>query len=551
MATMYPNKFPQSLITQLRGEAKVYEALNSQLDSDWIVYSNVIWSDLQSDTNRKDGETDFIISHPKFGVITLEVKGGMQIAFNSNDGQWRSIDQSMSGHIIKNPYEQARSNMHSLIRQISRNQKIRDYQSKSIDRSDLANIHYAVVFPDVTRISSGSLPQYVDLDITFFEHDVKSNLNKRLVKILNETHINEEYNQLTHDVLKQMLAPSFTLDRSLKHWIDDESHQMYELTDEQYDLLNILQFINRASIYGCAGSGKTLLAKKKAELMSNSNQKTLLVCFNNILGRYLTSYTQNDLLTSGNFHLIINDLLQKYCKDSFDLYNDKQLLQLVELSNIPKYDCILIDEAQDFSKEQMDILHTLLKENGIIYYFWDSNQKIIRHDSNIPKDIPIFPLTKNLRNTRIIFEQVKQHYKQNLILSHKGPEGREVQTLEPYNRKNAQQLFIRLREILDELLFKEDLDPSDITILTFKAKNKTFLRDFTYQKAPVSAFQDNNVLNSIRIDTVRRFKGMESNVVIVCELDDSQCLNDFELFNEMCYVSFSRAKHHLVVIPYL
>ena len=91
MATMYPNKFPQSLITQLRGEAKVYEALNSQLDSDWIVYSNVIWSDLQSDSNRKDGETDFIISHPKFGVITLEVKGGMQIAFNSNDGQWNNI----------------------------------------------------------------------------------------------------------------------------------------------------------------------------------------------------------------------------------------------------------------------------------------------------------------------------------------------------------------------------------------------------------------------------------------------------------------------------
>ena len=65
----------------------------------------------------------------------------------------------------------------------------------------------------------------------------------------------------------------------------------------------------------------------------------------------------------------------------------------------------------------------------------------------------------------------------------------------------------------------------------------------------ISLFEDTSK-NAIRVDTVRRFKGMESNVVIVCEMDDQNCMNDSELYEEMRYVAYSRAKHHLVIVPY-
>lgn len=42
---------------------------------------------------------------------------------------------------------------------------------------------------------------------------------------------------------------------------------------------------------------------------------------------------------------------------------------------------------------------------------------------------------------------------------------------------------------------------------------------------------------------------MESKVVIVTEMDDDQSLKYPELYDEMCYVSFSRAKNHLIILP--
>lgn len=548
MAIMYPNNFPKPLIDYLRGEAKVYEALKTQLDNNWTVYSNVIWANSTSKSVR-DGEIDFIVSHPKYGVLVLEIKGGMQIVFHPETDSWNSIDANMSGHSIKNPYEQARSNKYSLLNQLTHIPEFRKYNTTELN--ELLNVRYAVVFSDVTRISSGNLPSYALLEFTLFEHDVRFNLNKRFINILKHKEVNSSMSETCHKSLKTMLAPSFTLDRSLKHWISDEEHQMMELSDNQLSLLNILQFVNKASIYGCAGSGKTLLAIKKAEQLSSQGLSTLLVCFNNILGLHLSKSIVNENLMAGNFHAIIQKLLIEYDVRNVDLYKDDQILDAFIMVDFPKYDCLLIDEAQDFSKDQMDVLHLLLKENGIIYYFWDANQRIIRKDLFIPEDVQRFPLNTNLRNTEYIFNQVKEHYKQELNLKHKGPQGRNVQTLPPYDRNNQTELFNKLRGVLNQLLINEELKPEDITILTFKAKNKSSLGEFHYERCEFSLFEDVSPSHTIRVDTVRRFKGMESNVVIVCEMDDQNCMNDPELFEEMRYVAYSRAKHHLVIIPYI
>lgn len=549
---MYPQNLPKPLNEYLRGEAKVFEALRSKLDNSWTVYSNVIWNTNEKNSTFREGETDFILSHPELGILVIEVKGGMQIIYHPESDTWNSIDNNMSNNSIKNPYEQVRKNKYSLIDCLRTVGVYSKHNSHELN--ELLNIRYAVIFPDVTRISTGNLPNYASLDITLFEHDINNNLVKRITNILRLNLATKESSKLfiesTHKELKNYLAPNFTLDRSLKYWIDDEEHQMLTLTEDQYNLLNILQYVNKASIYGCAGSGKTLLAIKKAEMTSIKGYRTLLVCFNNILGYHLSKSISNEYLVAGNFHKIIENILNQYHKKSFNLYNDQELLELVLMYDIPKFDSVLIDEAQDFSQEQLDILTYLLKDNGIIYYFWDSNQKVIRKDEYVPKDIPKFILEVNLRNTEYIFNKVKEHYKQDLNLKHKGPQGRSIQTLEPYNRKNSQELFIKLKNCLNQLIINEQLKPSDIVILTFKAKSKSALIDFKYDKADLSYFEDLEHNDSIRIDTVRRFKGMESKVVIVTEMDDEQSLKYPDLFDEMCYVSFSRAKSHLIILPF-
>lgn len=74
--------------------------------------------------------------------------------------------------------------------------------------------------------------------------------------------------------------------------------------------------------------------------------------------------------------------------------------------------------------------------------------------------------------------------------------------------------------ILNHLIINEDIKASDITVLTFKAKGKSQLNDFTYDKAKLCIFKDDLEENAVQIDTVRRFKGMENKVIIVTEMDD-------------------------------
>ena len=118
---------------------------------------------------------------------------------------------------------------------------------------------------------------------------------------------------------------------------------MMELTDNQMNLLNILQFVNKASIYGCAGSGKTLLAIKKAEQLSNQGLTTLLVCFNNILGLHLSNSIHNENLLAGNFHAIVQKLFQAQNISNVDLYSDSQLLDTFLSYDFPNvYDIQII-----------------------------------------------------------------------------------------------------------------------------------------------------------------------------------------------------------------
>jgi superfamily I DNA and RNA helicase len=308
--------------------------------------------------------------------------------------------------------------------------------------------------------------------------------------------------------------------------------------------------VKQASIYGCAGSGKTLLAQKKAEKAAQQNQRTLLCCFNLILGKNFRKFSQGkENLLADNFHNVMKELLLPFDGVNIDFNDDEEILNATITNDIPQFDCILIDEAQDFSEEKLETLRCLLKQDGILYYFWDSNQKIIRNDVNVPDNIFKFQLNTNLRNTVKIFELIQQHYHEDLHLRHKGPEGRDVKVCAPYKADNSQDLFSKLRSELNLLLNQQGLSPKDITILSFKAMMKSVLADFTYNNVNIDCFKDEATPNSIRIDTVRRFKGMESPVVIVTEMDNEKSMDDPLLWDDMCYVSYSRAKNHLIILP--
>ena len=551
MAIIFPEQFPRLGLEQLRGEAKVFQALKTQLSSEYDVFYNVYWHqkpDLHS--RQRDGEIDFIITHPRYGILVVEVKGGVFIQYHAEDDSWRSTDMGLDVNSIHNPYNQARKNKYALIDNLLQHSQFSEYEKNTLDTK--LNVGYCVAFPDVSRIS-GNLPDYAKKEITLLEFDI-NNIMKRIPQIMGyyaqNITIDGEVLKKAHIEIKNILAPLLTMERSMPYWIKEEEKRIIELTEEQFNLLNIIQYLKQASIYGCAGSGKTLLALKKAEKSAMLNQRTLLCCFNTILGKNFRKFSEGkENLTADNFHSAMLELLAPYIGNPTRILKDEEIMQYVLDFDPPKFDCILIDEAQDFSKDQLDILNYLLKKDGILYYFWDSNQKIIRNEVNIPESVPKLVLNTNLRNTEKIFDEIKLHYHEDLELAHKGPEGRKVKVCPAYKAGDAQDLFSRLRRELNDLIVVHQIKPDEITILSYMAKDKSLLKDFTFNDIPVLCFEDEPVAKSIRIDTVRRFKGMESPVIIVTEMDNEKSMSEPVLWDDMCYVSFSRAKNHLVILP--
>lgn len=552
MAIMIPEKLsPDTLANPgKQGEVKVYNLFKEKLGKDWTVCHSVSWlGKVYASGDQRDGETDFIIANPKYGIIIAEVKGGIRIEYNGMANKWFSISGGGKKYQIKDPYIQARDNKYSFITNVKT-------WRRSTNGIGVVNICHAVVFPD-TSFTKGSLPLYAKRAITIVEDDF-TDIKNVLINIIKFSCNNKKIDEiaainLIRDI-RNNIAPSFLLERKLVHVISEEEKEFINLTEQQYSLLKVLQKIRRASISGCAGSGKTMLAIKKAEMVAGSGFSTLLCCFNTLLGKELHCIEScNEGITGGNYHSIMHKILGQYFglayKDRLDiLNNESKLLDLLLQSDLPKYDAIIIDEGQDFSAFQLEVMELMLVEGGVFYVFWDNNQRVMRSDFGLPFNLQEFDLDTNLRNTKKIFNEVKKYYYQEKPIDHIGPDGWDVKYCSTYNFLRTKELKQRLSQEITELIKTHSIKPDDITILTFKSKENSALVDFSLPGMTGCCFSDDLQKNSIRVETVRRFKGLESPVVIVTELDEYYAMNDVELWENLCYIAFSRAKNYLVIV---
>lgn len=553
MAKMIPEILSADIINnpKRQGEVKVYNTLLKRLGNDWTVFYSVAWlGKVLSSSDRRDGETDFIIANPQFGIVIVEVKGGQEIEYNGIAGQWASVNKKGTRNIIKDPFNQARDNKYSL------KNEIKSWRGWERGLGNV-NICHIVIFPDVSSIS-GVLPLHAKKEITVLEDDL-SNISNKLISAISyscnsyKTDVEKTRDLIT--AIKNNIAPPLVMKRKLSNLLTDDDNVIITLTENQYFLLRAMQSIRRVSISGCAGSGKTLLAMKKSQMSALTGNNTLLCCYNTLLGEKFSTFASDNIgLTGGTFHsivstILINDLKIDYSSIKGILYDDNKLIDIFLSNNLPEYDAIIIDETQDFSFIQLEIIEMLLSHDGILYCFWDNNQRLLRSDFKLPKNVQQFNLDMNLRNTRKIFEEVKKYYYQDMPIYNNGPEGPEVKIKSIYNPLRPKELKQKLTNEINELVHSEGVKITDITVLTFKSKDSSILNDFAVPGIEISAFSNNSSCNSVKIETVRRFKGLESPVVILTELDDFNAIKDNELWENLCYVAMSRARNYLIIIP--
>lgn len=550
--------YPESLMNDVRNdpakraEIKLYDLLAQQLGNEWVVFYHVAWLGRTKAVGApRDGETDFIIAHPKYGILLIEVKGG-DISYNGAQRQWISRDRSGNEYEI-DPFGQVMRCKYALLNKIH---SLPGWQTQHIA------IGHAVAFPD-RGIAHIPLPPDAPPEIIIDGRHL-SELAERVEEIMRywrgqDTVPASSGNALIRD-LEHLLAPTMTLPHPLIIQVKDEEREILRLTAEQFRTLDLLRRTRRAAIYGCAGSGKTTLAVEKARRLAEEGFRTLLTCYNKALGNHLAELAASlkmEQLQVCTFHQLCYRMAKEAKIDlpmpdgskAQSVFNEDYpdaLSRAVRAQPDLKFDAIIVDEGQDFQDTWWVVLEDCLREGheSIFYVFYDDNQRVYPERGAIPDDLPRYPLEENVRNTRNIHRALAAYYLGEFVSRPRGPVGRSV---EPYPYNTPLELKKTLASLLHKLLVDEQLDRKDLMVLTPKALNRSQLQGMELSGKYRFVEQYSGRSGDILYSTIHSFKGLERPVVIVVELDEDLLVSSATR-DALCYVAFSRPRNYLALL---
>lgn len=544
---VYPPVLPREILEDPRRQAEVfvYDRLRDQLE-DFTVFYHSPWYDENAAHGSRDGEADFVVAHPHWGFVVLEVKGGV-ISRDETTRIWRSRNKQGSVFEIKNPVEQALVSKHVILRKLLKAWK---------GKAPFIRVKHGVVFPDSGRPrNSNALGADMPLEIFAFAEDMDQ-LGAKVVKILmTEPELSEtRYGNLGEhgiEILHQLFDRGFELDVSLAALLAEDENKIIQLTEQQNAYLDLTRPQRRAIFTGGAGTGKTTLAIEKSKRLAQEGAEVLLLCFNNPLSAYLHSQVKDFAnITASSFHRfclsaiaragIAFDHNEEGDRRYFDEVLPEMLLAALSADDDLRYDAVIVDEGQDFLESWWEPLLLTLKDlDGIFFVFKDDNQRIYRGESQKMPGLEKDPLhlSVNFRNTQSIFRATEKYYEGGDIRPG-GPEGKEIEwcPTKPGNEVKA------IEKAINRLINIEGIPEHDIVVLCACAREKSALAPGDSIGRYKTGQSEDFSGKSIRFDSIHRFKGLESKVVILTDMDDAVASN------ELMYVGLSRARLLLIVV---
>ncbi|GAB6113145.1 NERD domain-containing protein [Desulfomicrobium salsuginis] len=541
-----------------RAEARFYEACRDQLPNEIVVVHSAGWIYRDARGRVREGEADFTILAPQVGIFAVEVKGG-GIAHDAGSGRWYSVDRRGERHEIKDPFRQASNERHALLDQLVGHSAWRQWKGNRL------TLGHAVFFPDIndsTTLQGPDRPRAIigvaqdiaaigawfDSVCQFWRQAGDDPLGSQGVRLAEE-----------------ILRRSIEVRPALRSTIDDVEQQRIRLTTNQAKVLRTIGNRKRAVISGGAGTGKTLIAVEKARQLAQAGFQILLLCYNRPLADALAFGLQDEKgILVLSFHQLCDRRVRQamastgrnllaeaqdaYPGDSVKHQFDVQMPYALALSNElleEKFDAIVVDEAQDFSDEYWFAIEELLRDevSGFLYIFIDENQALYPRHGNLPVPDDPYYLTSNCRNTSPIHDVGYAFYSGEMI---DGPElpGPAVER-EAIDGDEQQANAVARR--VKGWLVDEALRPQDVVVLVAK-KPKAYVYELLRSKlihgSIAWAMEGHGTRRSVLVDTVARFKGLESQAVVLWLGDE---VIDEEQW-ETVYVGATRAKSLLCIV---
>lgn len=503
---------------------------------------------------KREGEIDFLLIGPE-GIFVIEVKGGR---VQRRNGLWLFTDRF--GRITQkkeSPFNQAKTALYS----------IRNNLSRKLGRSVTEHVFgYGVIFPDIV------------FDIASPEWETEMICDSRnLTKPVNE-YISELAGYwASHQQKATMLGPDeileivdflrrdFEIIYPVSLDLHESEEQILSLTLEQYRALDAMELNPRLFFSGPAGTGKTVLAVEKARRNNAKGVKTLFLCFNRLLGSYLT-----EVIRQENLEHIKADSMHQFFYEHISSKgftgelrkhdNEKTLftdtypeLFVKAWQGEPQFTELIIDEGQDILTDKYtSALNQCLvggfhKGRWTIFIDRDVQKNMFSaFDQKVYEKLmdlsASYQLTVNCRNTMPIALQaeVVTGYPLGQVKKAKGLPVKYLWYMSSSDQAH------QVSEAINNLL-KEGVSADEITILSprrylesLAGSGKLRLNAGIYRlgsgKYKVSK-------GLIGCSTIHAYKGMENTIVILTDIED---LNSEEA-RTINYVGYTRPRSLLIV----
>lgn len=541
------------------GEREIFQRLrDSDGTQDWVVLHSL---DLASHRSQVVGELDFVIVVPHKGVLCLEVKGVRSL--KREDGVWFLGADAKADR--RGPFKQASEAMHSLRTRVISCQN--DLGSVLFwSGVVLPFVNFTEVSPewhswqviDARAFNAQPFPKLVEQVLNNARRHVMTSPSGAWLRHHAETPTMPQVQQLV-----KHLRGDFEVCESPKSRAGRLNEELRRYTEEQFDALDKLERNKRLIFEGPAGTGKTLLALEAARRGRNAGRRILLLCFNRLLGKWLSGQTAplQPQIVSGHFHSHLMTIagLREPLDAGRDFWErdlpEIALQRLIEDGRDDlQFDELILDEAQDLLvPEYLDFLDWSLKGGlaaGRWRMFGDFERQAIygREDDCIEKHLfprtgntPVYSLRENCRNTPRIAEFVH-------LLADLNP--RYAKVLRPDNELEPQLQIYKSPEEQREMLARilttlrtEGFAENEIIVLSPRSQGAAALLEATAWRDRLRPLQGDGG-RGIGYSTVHAFKGLEAPAVVVTDIEEIGTLDAKALF----YVAVTRAVYRLIIL---
>lgn len=431
---------------------------------------------------------------------------------------------------MKDPFKQANRSKYRIIEELDYNLPI----------GEKCFVDKIVWFPSISKadVDKIQLPMEYNKRLILTEDDLENPLESLMGAY--QYYSAKKFNKLSkvgENKVIETIMPSFKLVPSASNIKNEADYIFYQLTNEQEKVLNFICDQNTVAIQGSAGTGKTFIAVEQAKRFSK-NGKVLFLCFN----RYLNSHLNNKFKYNEiDFYSLHSFVSEHSGEDVYDINKCIKEFEKIKFEEL-EYKSIVVDEAQDFNGDILESLYNKCTEHKIkLVIFYDKNQLIFQN--KLPDVIKEFDskltLLKNCRNTVKITSSVNSIFNMPLEINELSVSG--VMPTLNYS-DNKERVIEEITKKIDEYL-KSGFKYEDMVILTLATEEKSILAGMKQLgNHKITSITEENALF---FTTSRKFKGLESNIVIIVDFEPEK-YGEYN-YKRNLYVSLSRARQRLEV----